>query len=522
MFRKLIISLRSVDLQSLQVVLSHFEEKIWLWIFSEFSIYDSSQNLKLQVKTWNLFRKLIISLRSVDLQSLQVVLSHFEEKIWLWIFSEFSIYDSSQNLKLQVKTWNLFRKLIISLRSVDLQSLQVVLSHFEEKIWLWIFSEFSIYDSSQNLKLQVKTWNLFRKLIISLRSVDLQSLQVVLSHFEEKIWLWIFSEFSIYDSSQNLKLQVKTWNLFRKLIISLRSVDLQSLQVVLSHFEEKIWLWIFSEFSIYDSSQNLKLQVKTWNLFRKLIISLRSVDLQSLQVVLSHFEEKIWLWIFSEFSIYDFQNLKLQVMKFVQKTHYLTQICWFTIIASGFESFWRKNLTLNFFGIFDLRFKSKSKVAGKNMKFVQKTHYLTQICWFTIIASGFESFWRKNLTLNFFGIFDLRFKSKSKVAGKNMKFVQKTHYLTQICWFTIIASGFESFWRKNLTLNFFGIFDLRFKSKSKVAGKNMKFVQKTHYLTQICWFTIIASGFESFWRKNLTLNFFGIFDLRFKSVDLKI
>ena len=204
-------------------------------------------------------------------------------------------------------------------------------------------------------------------------------------------------------------------------------------------------------------------------------------------------------------------------MKFVQKTHYLTQICWFTIIASGFESFWRKNLTLNFFGIFDLRFKSKSKVAGKNMKFVQKTHYLTQICWFTIIASGFESFWRKNLTLNFFGIFDLRFKSKSKVAGKNMKFVQKTHYLTQICWFTIIASGFESFWRKNLTLNFFGIFDLRFKSKSKVAGKNMKFVQKTHYLTQICWFTIIASGFESFWRKNLTLNFFGIFDLRFKS-----
>ena len=155
MFRKLIISLRSVDLQSLQVVLSHFEEKIWLWIFSEFSIYDSSQNLKLQVKTWNLFRKLIISLRSVDLQSLQVVLSHFEEKIWLWIFSEFSIYDSSQNLKLQVKPY-LFRKLIISLRSVDLQSLQVVLSHFEEKIWLWIFSQFSIYDSSQNLKLHKK------------------------------------------------------------------------------------------------------------------------------------------------------------------------------------------------------------------------------------------------------------------------------------------------------------------------------------------------------------------------------
>ena len=175
MFRKLIILLRSVDLQSLQVVLSHFEEKIWLWIFSQFSIYDSSQNLKLQVKTYKLFRKLIISLRSVDLQSLQVVLSHFEEKIWLWTFSEFSIYDSSQNLKLQVKTWNLFRKLIISLRSVDLQSLQVVLSHFEEKIWLWIFSEFSIYDSSQNLKLQVKTWNLFRKLIISHRSVDLKT-----------------------------------------------------------------------------------------------------------------------------------------------------------------------------------------------------------------------------------------------------------------------------------------------------------------------------------------------------------
>ena len=163
-------------------------------------------------------------------------------------------------------------------------------------------------------------------------------------------------------------------------------------------------------------------------------------------------------------------------MKFVQKTHYLTQICWFTIIASGFESFWRKNLTLNFFGIFDLRFKSKSKVAGKNMKFVQKTHYLTQICWFTIIASGFESFWRKKIWLWIFSEFSIYDSSHYKSG-------LKLHYLTQ----KNIWNLFRKIW-----LWIFSEFSIYDSSQNL----NLKFVQKTQICTQICWFTI--SGFESF------------------------